>query len=169
MNQTRQQAASLGNLGGILLKEGQYEEALKLFQQGLEIHRNSGYRFGTAIALDNVGTAHYHLGNEQDALYYLKQSIREARDIRSDLIALDALVWIAAIRARNGNAENALELFGLIRNHPKADTESIQNIEKLLPQIMDGLSGEVVRAAEEKGKARELSDVVEEVLKQEIS
>ena len=168
LNQTRQQAASLGNLGGILLKEGQYGEALKLFQQGLEIHRNSGYRFGTAIALDNVGTAHYHLGNEQDALYYLKQSIREARDIRSDLIALDALVWVAMIRARNGNGETTLELFGLIRNHPKADTEAVQNIEKLMPEIAGGLSGEIVRAAEVRGKGRELSDVMEEALQMTI-
>lgn len=164
LNQTRQQAASLGNLGGILLKEGQHEEALKLFQQGLEIHRNSGYRFGTAIALDNVGTAHYHLGNEQEALYYLKQSIREARDIRSDLIALDALVWVAALQAKNGSNEKALELFGLIHNHPKADTETIQNIEKLLPEIADGLSGETVCAAEERGKSLLLNDVTEETL-----
>ena len=94
----------------------------------------------------------------------MKQSIREARDIRSDLIALDALVWVAAIRARNGNTENALEWFGLIRNHPKADTESIQNIEKLLPQIMDGLSGEVVHAAEERGKTLDLVNVIAEIL-----
>ncbi len=164
LNQTRQQAASLGNLGGILLKEGQYEEALTLFMQGLETHRNSGYRFGTAIALDNVGTAHYHLGNEQEALYYLKQSIREARDIRSDLIALDALVWVAAIRAKNGNAENALGLFGLIRNHPKADTETIQNIEKLMPEIADGLNKDIVRAAMERGKILDLDNAIKSVL-----
>ncbi|MEK6753704.1 MAG: tetratricopeptide repeat protein [Chloroflexota bacterium] len=166
LNQTRQQAASLGNLGGILLKEGQYEEALKLFQQGLEIHRNSGYRFGTAIALDNVGTAHYHLGNERDALYYLKQSIREARDIRSDLIALDALVWVASLRGKNGDRESALELFGLIRNHPKADIESVQAVEKLLPQTVDGLGAEAVRAAAERGKLRELNQVIDEILNQ---
>lgn len=164
LNQTRQQAGSLGNLGGILLKEGQYEEALTLFQQGLEIHRNSGYRFGTAIALDNVGTAHYFLGNEQDALYYLKQAIREARDIRSDVIALDALVWVAAISAKNENVENALELFSLIRNHPKVDAESLQNIEKLMAEITDGVSAKDVRAAEEKGKARELNAVMDEIL-----
>ncbi|MBI5934431.1 MAG: tetratricopeptide repeat protein [Chloroflexi bacterium] len=164
LNQTRQQAASLGNLGGILIKEGQFEEALKLFQQGLEIHRNSGYRFGTAIALDNVGTAHYHLGNEQEALYYLKQSIREARDIRSDLIALDALVWVASLRGKKGDRESALELLELIRNHPKADIESVQSVEKLLPQIADGLDAKMVVAAKERGKLRELNQVIDEIL-----
>ncbi|MEK7276380.1 MAG: tetratricopeptide repeat protein [Chloroflexota bacterium] len=164
LNQTRQQAAALGNLGGILLVEGRHEEALKLFLQGLEIHRNTGYRFGMAIALDNVGTAHYRLGNEQDAHYYLKQSIREARDIRSDLIALDALVSIAALRARDGDKEGALELFGLIRNHPKVDPETAQNVEKLLPQTAEGLGADAVRAAEERGKARELADVIAAIL-----
>ncbi|MBI3242631.1 MAG: tetratricopeptide repeat protein [Chloroflexi bacterium] len=164
LNQTRQQAAALGNLGGILLEEGRHEEALRLFLQGLEIHRNTGYRFGMAIALDNVGTAHYRLGNEQDALYYLKQSLREARDIRSDLVALDALVSIAGLRARNRDKESALELFGLIRHHPKADPETVHNVEKLLPQVVEGMSADAARAAEERGKTRELADVVAAIL-----
>jgi predicted ATPase/class 3 adenylate cyclase/Tfp pilus assembly protein PilF len=164
LNQTRQQAASLGNLGGILLKEGKFDEALNLFLQGLEIHRNTGYRFGMAIALDNVGTVHYHLGNKEEALFYLRQSIREARDIRSDLIVLDALVSIAALRARDGDNESALELIDLIRNHPKVDPETVQNIEKLLPQVVEGMGASAVHAAEERGKARELGDVIAEIL-----
>ena len=164
LNQTRQQAASLGNLGGILLKEGKYDEALKLFQQGLEIHRNSGYRFGTAIALDNVGTAYYHLDHKQNALFYLKQAIREARDIRSDLIALDALVWVAAIWAKNGSMEDAYALFDLIRDHPKVDLDSLHNIEKLMSEIADRSSQVVSCSAEEKFKMLELSEVIKKVL-----
>jgi len=165
LNHARNKAATLGNLGGILMQEGQYEEALKLLLQGLEIHRNTGYRFGTAIALDNVGTAHFHLGNDQDALYFLRQSIREARDIRSELIVLDAMVSIAGLRARSGEKESALELVGLIRNHSKTDPETIQSIEKLMPEISNGLDKTIVRAAEERGKLRELNDVIDEVLK----
>ncbi|MDP1548090.1 MAG: tetratricopeptide repeat protein [Anaerolineales bacterium] len=168
INQPRNLAGALGNLGGIFKREGQYEEALKLFQQGLETHRNTGYPYGIAIALDNVGTAHYCLGNEQEALNYLRQSIREAREIKADFIALDALVWVAGLRARNGKKESALELFNLIRNHPKVDPETLQNVEGLLPEITEGLSRETVRAAEENGKARELSDVMDEILNQTL-
>lgn len=164
LNQTRHQAASLGNLGKIILKEGKYEEALKFFLQGLEIHRNSGYRFGTAIALDNVGTAYYHMGHLQNALFYLKQSIREAVDIRSDLIALDALVWVAAIWAKNGSIENAYELFVIIRGHPKLDLESLHNIEKLMSEIALRSSQVVSPSAKEKFKMRKLSEVIKIVL-----
>ena len=164
LNHTRNKAATLGNLGGILMQEGQYEEALKLFMQGLEIHRNTGYRFGTAIALDNVGTAHFHLGNDQDALYFLRQSIREARDIRSELIVLDALVSIAGLRARNGEKESALELVGLVRNHPKTDTETIQSLEKLLSKFTVGMDKNIIRAAEERGKRLSLGTVIDTVL-----
>ncbi len=121
INQPRNLAGALGNLGGIFKREGQYEDALKLFMQGLETHRNTGYPYGIAIALDNVGTAYYYLGNEREALYYLRQSIREARDIKADFIALDALVWVAGIRARNGERQFALELLRMIRHHPKTD------------------------------------------------
>lgn len=164
LNHTRNKAATLGNLGGILMQEGQYEEALKLFMQGLEIHRNTGYRFGTAIALDNVGTAHFHLGNDQDALYFLRQSIREARDIRSELIVLDALVCIAGLRARNGEKESALELIGLVRNHPKTDPETIHTIETLLPEITRNLKEGIVLAALERGASLDLTEAIKSVL-----
>lgn len=164
LNHTRNKAATLGNLGGILMQEGQYEEALKLFLQGLEIHRNTGYRFGTAIALDNVGTAHFHLGNGKDALYFLRQSIREARDIRSELIALDALVSIAGLHARNGEKESALELVGLIRNHPKTDPETLHTIETLLPEMTSDLKEGSVQAALDRGASLDLTEVINSVL-----
>ncbi|MBI3163854.1 MAG: tetratricopeptide repeat protein [Chloroflexi bacterium] len=164
INQPRNLAGALGNLGSIFLKEGQYDEALKLFQQGLETHRNTGYPYGIAIALDNVGTAHYHLGNEREALYYLRQSIREARGIKADFIALDALVWVAGIRAKNGELEKALELIGLIRSHPKTDPETIQNIEGVMPLFSDGMNADAIHAAAERGKGVELGKVIDEIL-----
>jgi len=165
INQPRNLAGALGNLGAIFLKEGQYEEALKLFQQGLETHRNTGYPYGIAIALDNVGTAHYCLGNEREALYYLRQSIREARDIKADFIALDALVWVAGIHARRGELERAFELFGLIRHHPKTDPETIQSLNGVMPQFVEGTRESQVRAAEERGQTRKLSEILEDVLR----
>ncbi len=164
INQPRNLAGALGNLGGIFKREGQYEEALKLFQQGLETHRNTGYPYGIAIALDNVGTAHYCLGNEREALYYLRQSIREARDIKADFIALDALVWVGGIHAKRGELERAFELWSMIRQHPKTDPETIQSLDGVMPQFVNGLGGETIRAAEERGKALELGKAIDGVL-----
>ena len=164
INQPRNLAGALGNLGTILLKEKNYAGALELFLQGLETHRNTGYRYGVSIAFDNVGTAHFHLGNEREALYYLKQSIREARDIKADFIALDALVWAAGIRARNGELEKAFEFWGLIRHHPKTDPETIQSLDGIVAEFAKKLNESQVHAAEERGKARELGEALDEVL-----
>ncbi|MBK8781439.1 MAG: tetratricopeptide repeat protein [Anaerolineales bacterium] len=164
INQPRNLAGALGNLGGILKREGQYGEALKLFMQGLETHRNTGYPYGIAIALDNVGTAYYYLGNEREALYYLRQSIREARDIKADFIALDALVWVAGIRARNGEKQFALELLGMIRHHPKTDPETVQNIEELLSHIAVGMNLKSLHVVGETGKGLDLSTVINDIL-----
>ncbi len=162
IHQPRNLAGALGNLGTILLKEKNYAGALELFLQGLETHRNTGYRYGIAIALDNVGTAHYHLGNEHETLFHLKQSIREARDIKADFIALDALVWVGGIHARRGELEKAFELWGLIRNHPKTDPETIQSLD----EVMKGYEKEAVKfkETEEKGKGMALAEVVEEII-----
>ncbi|MBK6647806.1 MAG: tetratricopeptide repeat protein [Anaerolineales bacterium] len=164
INQPRNLAGALGNLGTILLKEKNYAGALELFLQGLETHRNTGYRYGIAIALDNVGTAQYHLGNEAEALFHLKQSIREARDIKADFIALDALVWVAGIHARRGEMEKAVEIWGMIRNHPKTDPETIQSLEALVSEIFEGIPPDAFKRDEEQGKSLDLGDVLEEIL-----
>ena len=162
INQPRNLAGALGNLGGVLLREKQYDEALKLFLQGLEIHRNTGYRYGMATALDNVGTAQYHLGNEAEALFHLKQSIREAREIKADFIALDALVWVGGIHARNGEIEKAFEIWGMIRQNPKTDPETMQSLDGVVKGF--GKNGAKFREAEERGKQLELGQVIDETV-----
>jgi tetratricopeptide (TPR) repeat protein len=165
INQPRNLAGALGNLGTILVREGQHEAALKLFQQGLEIHRNAGYRYGTAIALDNVGTAHYHLGHEREARYYLHQAAAEARAIRADFVALDAAVWLAGLAAREGDREGALAWLDMIRRHPQVEPETVQNIEKLLPEVAAGLSQQAVQAAETRSQRLTLDDLAPDALR----
>ncbi|HNC91036.1 MAG TPA: tetratricopeptide repeat protein, partial [Anaerolineales bacterium] len=158
INQPRNLAGALGNLGTILLKEKNYAGALELFLQGLETHRNTGYRYGIAIALDNVGTAYFHLENDSEALYYIKQSIREAQDIKADFIALDALVWVGGIYARRGELEKAFEMWEMIRSHNKTDPETIQNLDELMSKFSIGTP------LEEQGRMRSFTEIVEEIM-----
>ncbi|HNH80293.1 MAG TPA: tetratricopeptide repeat protein, partial [Anaerolineales bacterium] len=158
INQPRNLAGALGNLGTILLKEKNYAGALELFLQGLETHRNTGYRYGIAIALDNVSTAYFHLENDSEALYYIKQSIREAQDIKADFIALDALVWVGGIYARRGELEKAFEMWEMIRSHNKTDPETIQNLDELMSKFSIGTP------LEEQGRMRSFTEIVEEIM-----
>jgi DNA-binding SARP family transcriptional activator/Tfp pilus assembly protein PilF len=162
INQPRNLAGALGNLGTILLKEKNYAGALELFQQGLETHRNTGYRYGIAIALDNVGTAHFHLGNEGEALFYLKQSIHEARDIKADFIALDALVWVGGLYARRGELEKAFELWGLVCHHSHTDPETIQSLEGVKGEFR--IDAARFQYAEARGSGMALATVMEAVM-----
>ena len=164
INQPRNLAGALGNLGTIFLKEKNYAGALELFLQGLETHRNTGYRYGIAIALDNVGTAHFHLGNEGEALFYLKQSIREAQDIKADFIALDALVWVGGIHARRGELEKAVGMWEMIRQHPKTDAETIQSLENLISEIFEGTIPQAMKKSEAQGKLLDLGKILDEIL-----
>ncbi|MBL8062324.1 MAG: hypothetical protein JNK32_04850 [Anaerolineales bacterium] len=90
---------------------------------------------------------------------YLKQSIREARDIKADFIALDALVWVGGIHARRGEIEKAVELWGMIRQHPKTDPETIQSLDEVAQDFP------LIQEAEEKGRKWELDSLLNEVLK----
>ena len=164
INQPRNLAGALGNLGTILVREGQHEAALKLFQRGLELHRNTGYRYGTAIALDNVGTAHYHLGNQREAQYYLRQSVQEARAIKTDFVALDALAWLAGLVAAQDEPEAALAWLSMIRCHPQTEPETRQNVESLWSAATAGLSLSAIRQAEALGQRLTLEEVLEQAL-----
>lgn len=113
----------------------------------------------TTIALDSVGTAHYHLGNEREARYDLRKAIAEARAIGADFVALDAAVWLAGLAARDSNPELALAWLSMTRRHPQTDQETVQSIEQLLPQVLAGLGQRQVQTAEARGQRLTLDDL----------
>jgi hypothetical protein len=72
----------------------------------------------------------------------------------------------ARYKARIGNVERALELLGLVLNHPATDSEINDHCGPLLDELTAELPSEIVEAAMERGKSQGLDDVVRELLAQ---
>jgi hypothetical protein len=65
--------------------------------------------------------------------------------------------------AQAGELEQAVELLTLVRCHPAAEHMTQDQAACLLADLAPGLSPQQQAAAEERGKARTLQEIVEEI------
>ena len=65
----------LTNLGNSYYKLGGYPEALKCYEEALELDRELGYKQGEANQLGNIGLIYRALGQPQKALKYHKEAL----------------------------------------------------------------------------------------------
>ena len=73
--------ASLISLGLAYLYQGQYPEAIELFQQSLAIAREIGDRNSEGKSLANLGLAYFQQGQYPEAIELFQQSLAIAREI----------------------------------------------------------------------------------------
>jgi tetratricopeptide (TPR) repeat protein len=93
--------AVCNNLGSVYRSLGQYEEALNVLQQSLEIQREirvaestKSDHSGEANSLNNLGNVYYSLGKYEEALNFYQQSLaiqREIDDIQGEANSLGNL------------------------------------------------------------------------------
>ncbi|AFY43408.1 tetratricopeptide repeat protein [Nostoc sp. PCC 7107] len=74
-------ALNLNNIGQIYLSLGKYDEALKLYQQALDIYKQNNYKLGIAVALNNIGRVYQNLGNYNQALEFNQQALANYREV----------------------------------------------------------------------------------------
>lgn len=160
----RRLAATNTNLGSIMAHRGRDVEAKELYAHALALHRETGYRLGIAVALNNVGTAALRLGDDREAEMYLRAALAEARESKFDFVALDALVWFAALQSKSGKLELAAELLALVLHHPASDNESLTIARKHFAELGAKLPKDARARAEERGRARQLEETVAEIL-----
>jgi signal transduction histidine kinase len=105
----------LNTLGALHTNAGAYEKALTLFQECLEICRDSKDASGTALALRNIGVVQRRIGNLAEALEYTQRSLDEASRASDTLSAAAALVNLGNIENQQGRYEKALSYFSRAR------------------------------------------------------
>ncbi|MFP4370498.1 MAG: tetratricopeptide repeat protein [Candidatus Kapaibacterium sp.] len=103
-------AQVLTQLGNVYYGWGKYNEALKYYQESLDIANDKSSLKGKAILLNNIGLVYKNMGNYNEALRYCKMSIdiREESGRTDDLNLYFPLTSLAEIYLRLGNNEEAL-------------------------------------------------------------
>ena len=104
------------------------------------------------------------MGDLEKAQKYLHMSLRQADKFRNWGHSLLTMVGIARLFAKQGKEELALELLVLVMSHPKSWQMGKDQAAPLVAELKAKLPPEVVVAALERGRARDLEKTVQELL-----
>jgi eukaryotic-like serine/threonine-protein kinase len=153
---------ALKNLGILAEMQQDYATAERYLKQGLELSQAMGERQSSAMTLISLGEVASLQNQPGDALQYYRQALKLAEEIESIPTIMDAFVGIAKI---TDNEDEALELLGLVLNHPAAVEDTRRLAEPILEALRAALPPDRVEAALVRGRARELQQMIAQVMK----
>ena len=93
------------NLGSIAQKQGDYNAALDLYEQGLFLSRESGYRWSIAILLNNLGFVAQEQGDYDKARTLHEESLALRRELGEIIGVAASLIGLGAVIIRRASRE----------------------------------------------------------------
>jgi tetratricopeptide (TPR) repeat protein len=150
--------ASLHWLGCVALAREKYAEAQQLFQESVVVYRELGLRADLGEALGGLGIALRGLGRLPQAEQHLSEALRTAVEIRAFRPLMYAIPAMALLLADVGEKEQAVELYALASRYRYiANSRWFEDVVgKHITAVAANLPPEVVAAAQERGRARDL-------------
>ncbi len=153
-------------LGWVALAREAYPEAQRLFQEGADACRDVEQRELLSWVLAFLGYADRGLGQFVRAGRHLLQALQMAIDIQSFVGSVFTLPGIALLLADLGQKERAVELYALASRYPVVANSRwfTDVIGRRIATVTAGLPPDIVAAAEERGRARDLEATMKELL-----
>ena len=147
------------SLGKIEVDSGNYELAMKLFEESGLIHRP---RRG-------AGWACLGLGDLEKAKLFFAANIKSMLKTNAKPRGIESMVGMAYLIAANGEPQWALEILSLVKQHPSANYEAREKVSKLWEELEAELDADTVAAAEARGRELDLFETAEALLVESIS
>jgi tetratricopeptide (TPR) repeat protein len=154
-------------LGSVALVERDYAQTRRLLQGwNLTITYDQSGRHELNHLPAILACALHRLGQSDQARAHLLEALRLVPDARSFWPLLYALAVYALLLIDEGEAEQAVELYALASRYPfVANSRWFEAIAgKHIAAVAATLPPDVVAAAQERGRARDLGATVKEVL-----
>jgi tetratricopeptide (TPR) repeat protein len=151
-------------MGTVAAAEGAYAEAAQLLGEAIPVAYEFGDHKRPLMALVTLGHAVSALGQRQRAVNSFRRALKESMEASFIPVVLGALVGIAHLWAREGMQADAAELLSLALHHRATYHEDRVRAQQLLTDLESELSAEAFGEAMVRGQARELEEVVAEVL-----
>ncbi len=153
-------------LAGLALVEGRFEQARQCYEEQLAFDRDSGVHFVSDRSWGELAVADLRLGHLDRARQSLCEALRLATGLPSFTKQMFALAPMALYLAEVGQPERAVEVYALASTWSCiGNSRWYQDVfGRSLDAIAASLSPEVVTAAQERGRARDLQATVRELL-----
>jgi hypothetical protein len=156
---------ALYDLGRVALAEDQHAEAQRWLRQSVVFLRQS-VPHQVAWVLTGLGYAARGLDQRSEAWQCLGEALRISVKLRGWLGAMMAPPLAALLLADRGEGERAVEVYALASRYPHvANSRWYEDVVgRHIAAIAETLPAEVVAAAQERGRTRDLWATAEELL-----
>jgi tetratricopeptide (TPR) repeat protein len=159
-------AMTLLGLGELAVAQGAYTEAQRLLEQSASMYGEQGERHAEGLACAGRGLAALGLGQPALARGHLREALRAAAETLAWPTAVAALAGTALIVAGEGAPTRAVELYALASRYPYVGNSRFWEdvVGRHIAAATATLPQDVVAAARERGRARDLGATVAELL-----
>jgi len=155
-------AISLVNLAEVAYAEGAFDEAERFAGESLTLCGKIGYREGSVFCLAHLGNIAAARGDGEEARKYFRGGLRLAAELGTVPWALEILTGVAALLAQEGKDERAAELVAFVACHPASEDVNKAHAKRLSNEVAGRLGDRLFTAAQKKGKAKDLKEVMKE-------
>ena len=153
-------------LGRASLAEGEYSEAHHLLQESVDLLCDSKNWDFAYWALPSLAHVELMLGEMGKSKQHLQQMLRPALHQGHGFALMSAIPVIALLELEKGHVERAIELYALASRYGHvANSRWWQDVAgKQIAAVASTLPPDVVAAVQERGRARNLEEMVAELL-----
>jgi hypothetical protein len=157
---------ALFRLGQVALADEEYSEAQRWLRESVAILQESGARSDVGWPLALLAGAARGLGQSSEACKHLCEALQIAAEIRDAITPMYALPVAALLLDDLGESNRAVEIYALASRYGFVANSCLW--EDIAGREIDALAAtlppDVVAAAQERGRARDVLATVEELL-----
>ena len=164
----QQTACTLMVLSWVAQAEGACAQAEELLRESVDLYRQVEQRDEGTWALACLGYAERGLGRRDQAWEHAREALRTGVEIHAFFPLIFGLPLVALLLADEGEVERAVEMYALASTQPLVGNsvwfEDV--VGQHIAAAAEGLPPEVVAAARERGRARDLWETARELLEE---
>lgn len=153
-------------LGTIAQKKGEHARAAEIFRKNLEIFTELGMRQFAARTLAEMSRSLFELGDEQEAEHGWRKAFQIASEAHGNFGALEALLGIAALKAKRGDVFPAYRLALLVPSHPLAVQDNQERAARLRAELENQLTPAQLESVQAHIDELTMEAVIAELLKE---
>ena len=162
------EAPLLNNMAEVVRAMGDQAQAQRYYREAGALSAELGEPLGVAVASVNLGHVAAAQGDDREARAHYREVLQLAREMGDVSLLLDALAGLAGVLERAGQVEQALEVLGLVANHPALADDTRQLVEQSLATLRGQCSQEQVATGLARGRDLRLEEVVAGIVMQEL-
>ncbi|MCL5772917.1 MAG: tetratricopeptide repeat protein, partial [Firmicutes bacterium] len=111
LNNPKEEARACNMIGVACKKLGRFDEALKYYEQCLDLSRRNNLKESIADSLNNIGNIHFISGRYDETIKYYEESIKARFEINDEEGAADTFLNLGRSYRELGKYEEALKNF----------------------------------------------------------